>query len=790
MNKIITIALAGNPNAGKTSLFNQLTGARAHVGNYPGVTVEKKTGRLEHKGAVIEVVDLPGTYSLTAYSLEELVARRYIIEERPDLVVDVADAANLERNLYLAVQFMEIGVPVVLALNMMDLAEHRGLKIDVEKLSELLGVEVVPTVARGGKGMNELLDAVVRTAERKYNWEPKRLRYGRDLDDKITEICRILDESDFDAGLMHPRWLAIKALEGDSEVLGVIEKYPEPAAQIRETVTEVTRHLQSTVDDEPEGVIADHRYGFITSVCKQAVTTVKDIRYSMSDRIDMAALNRLLGPLILLFVLYGVYQFTFWISEAPVAWLEALFGWMSDLVRSTLPPGPIRSLLASGVIDGVGGVVGFVPLIAFMFFSIAILEDSGYMARIAFILDRVLRTFGLHGNSVLALMVGGGISGGCAVPGVMAARTLRDPKERLATILVTPFMNCGAKLPVFVVLIAAFFPKYQARMLFILTLAAWGMALIAARILRWTVLRGSHTPFVMELPPYRLPTLRGLLIHSWERVWDYLKKAGTVILGVSIVIWAMMTYPGLPDELGRVFEHQRQTLDQGFLAGPGGRFLADAEQLAKVDDLFQAYQEQAEDKSDHEASSGQGPAADLARAAWLASNGQPLPDDLEELKVAADAYWERRQNMTTLAEAAGQAKLRFSLAGRIGTALEGLSRPLGFDWRTNIALVGGFAAKEVVVSTLGTAYSLSAGGEVSDDSLAKRLAREPGWTPLTAFVLMLFVMMYSPCSVTLVAIGREAGWRWALFSMTYTTVSAYLICAVVATAGRALGLGV
>ncbi|MFH1139816.1 MAG: ferrous iron transport protein B [Pseudomonadota bacterium] len=784
MEKKITIALAGNPNAGKTSLFNRLTGARAHVGNYPGVTVEKKTGRVNHGGVEIEVVDLPGTYSLTAYSLEELAARRFILEERPDLVVDVVDAANLERNLYLAVQFMEIGVPVVIALNMMDMAEQRGLRIDVEKLSGLLGVEVVPTVARGGKGMDRLLDAVVRTAEKGPAWEPKRLRYGRDLDLRISEICRVFEENSFDPGLISPRWLAVKALEGDSEVMTVLGTNPRVATKVREIVLEVARHLRSTVDDEPEGVIADHRYGFITSVTKQTVAAVRDIRFTLSDRIDLVVLNRLLGPLVLLFVLYGVYQFTFWVSELPVACLEAFFSWLSGLVRASLPEGPVRSLLASGIIDGVGGVVGFVPLIAFMFFAIAVLEDSGYMARIAFILDRVLRTFGLHGNSVLALMVGGGISGGCAVPGVMAARTLRDPQERLATILVTPLMNCGAKLPVFLIFIAAFFPRHQARMLFILTLVAWVMALLAARILRWTILRGDHTPFVMELPPYRLPTLRGLFIHSWERVWDYLKKAGTVILGVSIVIWAMMTYPGLPDDLTGVFEHQRQAIEAGFLGGPAGPYLADGDNLKKADELFRAGEGAGGIPGSQDA------LARLVGTARRLAAQKDVPAELREYLPVAEAYLERRKSLAVLAEAQGLAGLRYSAAGRLGIALEGVSRPLGFDWRANIALVGGFAAKEVVVSTLGTAYSLGGGVDAAEESLSSRLAREPGWNPLTGLVMMLFVMMYSPCSVTLATIGREAGWRWALFAMTYTTVSAYLVCLAVATIGRVLGLGV
>lgn len=785
MNEI-TIALAGNPNSGKTSMFNQLTGARAHVGNYPGVTVEKKEGTIVHNGYKIHVVDLPGTYSLTAYSLEERVAREFILKERPDLVVDVVDAANLERNLYLAVQFLEIGVPVVIALNMMDMAEARGVKIDIEKLSDFLGTPVAPTVARSRQGIEGLLDRVIETASRKTDWRPRRIRYGPDLDQCIDELTRLLSRGNFDIEGLPVRWVATKLVEGDNAMMPILDGDPDTGNQVRALIDETTRHLKATVDDEPEGVIADHRYGFISSVTKQAVTTVRDLRKTVSDKIDLVVLNRLLGPLLILAVLYGVYQFTFWASGVPVGWFESFFDWLSGSMRTLLPEGPIRSLLTAGIIDGVGGVVGFVPLIAFMFFAIALLEDSGYMARIAFIMDRVLRTFGLHGSSVLALIVGGGISGGCAVPGVMAARTLRDPKERLATILVTPFMNCGAKLPVFGMLTAAFFNHAEAKMLFILTLVSWGLALLAARILRWTILRGHQTPFVMELPPYRAPTLNGLLIHTWERVWAYLKKAGTVILAISILIWAFMTYPTLPEDRLHIFEHQENQIYHRVVNGPGSGYWADPKQLV----AFEAYLFEIKENGSRNSDPTIQPAwSPLARGILQLSNGEPLDDGLTEYEAAALSYLEFKDNQQLLGAARGQAALRHSLAGRIGMALEKVTSPLGFDWRTNIALAGGFAAKEVILSTLGTAYSLGE-GQADDTSLSHKLGAEPGWNPLTAFILMLFIMMYTPCFVTLVAIGREVGWRWALFAMTYTTVSAYLVCLAVYTVAKGLGLGV
>jgi ferrous iron transport protein B len=706
-----TIALAGNPNAGKTSVFNALTGARQHVGNYPGVTVEYKEGAALYEGKKVAVVDLPGTYSLTAYSPEELVSRNYLIGQRPDVVVDVVDASNLERNLYLAVQFMELGVPLVICLNMMDVAKTRGLRIDAAKLSELLGAPVVPTVARQNQGMDELLAAAVQVARSAPEWRPLNISYGSDVDQGVTELADILQGAQERRGLLSARWLAVKCLEGDEEVMDRVRETPELADKLLPVCRRVAAHIKSTMDDDPDSIIADYRYGYITGITRQVVSSEREVRMDLSDKLDQVLTHRLMGPLFLFLVLYGIYNFVFWASEVPVVWFEHFFAWLGGVVESALPPGVLSSLIVSGVIGGVGGVLGFTPLIAFMFFAIAVMEDSGYMARVAYIMDRVLRIFGLHGNSVMALMVAGGISGGCAVPGVMATRTLKDPKARLATILTVPFMNCGAKLPVYSLLIAAFFAHFQAEMLFLLTLISWGLGLGAAKLLRVTVLKGEQTPFVMELPPYRAPTIKGLVIHTWERTWQYAKKAGTLILGVSVLMWAAMSFPGLSPE--------------------------------------------------------------------------------------QDAAWQKR-----LAEAPGQTaglalkaerareELSGTLAGQAGQALTAVTAPLGFDWRANVALVGGFAAKEIIVSTLGVAYSLGEVDPEHSQSLSKRLAAEPGWNPLKAFALILFVMVYAPCLATVVMIRRETGtWRWALFSVAYNTLIAYLLALVVYQGGKALGLG-
>ncbi|MFQ6759468.1 MAG: ferrous iron transport protein B [Deltaproteobacteria bacterium] len=721
----ITIALAGNPNAGKTTLFNTLTGSRQHVGNYPGVTVEKKEGGYTFpSGEHASIIDLPGTYSLTAYSVEEVVARDYLVQEKPDVVINITDASNLERNLYLSTQFLELGVPMVIALNMIDVAQDRGISLDAQKLAELLKVPVIPIIARSGKGTAELMGAALALAKENKPWDPLYISYGEDVDLALQTMAQRITATSFMTENYAPRWLALKYLEGDSQIREKGRAHnPAVDAELQEIVERVSAHLHKTMETYPEAIIADHRYGYIKSVLRQEVIThTFDIdRLHASDRIDKVLTNRFLGPLIMLGVLLGLYKFTFTFSELPVAWLETFFGWAGDNLSSLLPDGHLKSMLISGVIDGMGGVLGFVPLIMFMFFGIAILEDSGYLARVAFMMDRVFRIFGLHGSSVMAYIVSGGIAGGCAVPGVMAARTLRSPRERLATLLTVSFMNCGAKLPVLALLTATFFSNNQAQLMFLLTLLAWGVALTAAKILRLTVLRGDSTPFVMELPPYRFPTFQGLFIHTWERTWQYIKKAGTTILTISILIWAMMTFPGLPASEEENFARQRQEV---------------------------------------ESLSAQTPEEALQR---------------EEKLAAIDS------------DRAGSG-LRHSLAGRLGTAMESVSWLPGFDWRTNIALVGGFAAKEVIVATLGTAYSLGETDPENTASLSETLAKDTHWNPLVAMALIVFVMFYAPCFVTVVCISRESGsWKWGLFSICFNTGFAFLLATLVYQGGRALG---
>ncbi|MDL2316659.1 ferrous iron transport protein B [Desulfovibrio sp. OttesenSCG-928-A18] len=831
------IAIAGNPNSGKTTAFNWYTGARQHVGNYPGITVEQKKGTANLDGRNVQLVDLPGTYSLTAYSLEEVVARRVLAEEKPGAVIDVINAAVLERNLYLTVQMLEMGVPVVLALNMMDEAEAQGMKIDVKRLKELMGLTAVPTVARSGQGLQEVLAAAVALSDSSSECRPLEISYGPDIDEALKTMSAEAESANFLTGKYPARWVALKYLEDDEEVMKQGRTVSESVHNsLNATAGKLAAHLKSTLNTYPEAIIADYRYGYISSILRQGVLKEKDDtrnRIAYSDKIDKVLTNTFLGPLILALVLYGMYHVTISIGEYPLGWVEEAFDWLKDVVGDTMQDGLLKSMLTAGIIAGVGGVLTFVPLIMLMFLLISILEDSGYMARVAYMLDRVFRFFGLHGASIMPFIISGGIAGGCAVPGVMATRTLRSPRERLATMLTAPFMACGAKMPVFLLFVTIFFEDNKALIMSGLTIFGWVSALLVARLLRSTVIKGPSTPFVMELPPYRMPTISGVLIHTWERTWQYIKKAGTIILAISILLWAAMAFPELPEEVQETFTSRTAPLEEQLSAFPYKELADERKSLeeelegvgegkpeaaaiqARLDAVNEKLEKLPAGKLEAEIEELEGqleelpedPVADelririakletaMVRLPAGSAGAKALEEQLEaaqtefrktpagslgviiaEKREALDALPEKQLEARIAEienEQAGKA-LRQSYAGRIGSFLEPITAPAGFDWRTNIALVGGIAAKEVVISTLGTAYALGEIDEDNEATLAERIRADKNWTTANAVALLLFTLLYSPCFVTLVVIKQESGkWRWLFFSLFFNLLLAY-----------------
>ncbi len=538
--KVIKIGLCGNPNAGKTCIFNSLTGSHQHVGNWAGVTVEQKEGKVNYGEYEIRVVDLPGTYSLTAYSIEEIVARDFIIKEKPDVVVNIIDSSNLERNLYLTTQLIELGAKTVIAFNMDDEAQHRGIIVDKKKLAQLLGMPIVPTVGNRGQGIRELLGEVVAIYEKK---EPLvrhiHINYGNEVEEEIKKIQSEVRKDSKLADNFSTRWLSLKLLERDHEVTEEIRRTFTNKDAILKQVEQSQAHIETLLNDESEIIMADSRYGFIKGLLHEVYRHRNAGRRTTSDRIDKIMTNRIFGVPILFGLLWLMFQVTFVFGSYPMDWIDGLVGSVGTYFGNVIPAGLFRDLIVDGIISGVGGVLVFLPNILILFFFISLFEDTGYMARAAFIMDRVMHTVGLHGKSFIPMIM----AFGCNAPAIMATRTLENKTDRMITILINPLISCSARLPVYVLLAGAFFGQKAGNVIFGIYMTGIVLAILIGQLFRKTIFKGEAAPFVMELPPYRLPLLKSVLIHMWEKGSIFLKKVGGVILAASIVIWFISAFP-------------------------------------------------------------------------------------------------------------------------------------------------------------------------------------------------------------------------------------------------------
>jgi len=720
----LTIALAGNPNSGKTSIFNNLTGTRQKVGNWPGVTVEKKEGHITRSGYDLTIVDLPGTYSLTPFSIEEVVARNFLLDERPDVVIDIIDASNLERSLYLATQIRELDCKVLFALNMADMARARGTKIDGRKLSELLDIPVVFTVGNRNEGMDELLEQAIRLAESTAPPDrTRRVKYSADIEEAIGRLAFFM-ESKTDGSLPYlPRWVAVKLLEDDAIVQErLIAAASDAGRQILQAAQALRKHLTDRFDEDPQIVMTDERYGFIAGIVREVQTSTTQQRVDISRSIDLVLTHRLVGFPIFIFFIWAMFQLTFTLGEYPVKWIQTGVELASGTAASLMPEGILKSLVVDGIIAGVGSVIKFMPNILILFFCIALFEDTGYMARSAFLMDRIMHLIGLHGKSFIPMLMGFG----CNVPAIMAARTLESEKDRILTILITPFMSCSAKLPVYVVLAGAFFGARAGTVIFGLYLLGIALSILTGRVFRSTLLKGADAPFVMELPPYRMPMAKSLMIHMWDRSKLFLRKMGQVILLGSVIIWALSSFPR---EVPTTRDDAAQTRPAAAAAGAGN------------------------------------PAAAVAPMQGVEDGSEDTADEI------------RRMQKTKQTEN--------SYIGRIGRFVEPAFAPLGIDWRGGVSLLSGFVAKEIVVSTMGVLHATGDGEE--EDALGKALAAS-GMTALSALSMMVFVLLYLPCLATTAAIRRETGsYQWMFFSIGYSTTVAWVAAFLVFQGGRLLG---
>ncbi len=701
-HKSIRIAIAGQPNAGKSSLFNALTGAHQHVANYPGVTVEKRVGRFRHEQQDFEVVDLPGSYALSSFTPEERVAQDELLGGDFDVVVVVVDSGNLSRSLVFLCQIMHVNANPVLCLNMADEARLGGQRLDLPRLESLLGFPVVETVGHRKEGLPALREAIARAAASPVASRAA-LRLGDRLEGALEAVESALVESH---AQVHVRsWIASKLLAGERPFLEQTALLGASGEQAIAVAKREREAIEAETREDLALFVAARYRAFVEALLKQVLRRARrrDARHT-SDRVDRVLVHRGLGVPIFLALMFLVFWLTFSVGEIPMGWMESGFAWLGEAISGLWAPGspsPLRSLLVDGVIGGVGGVIVFLPNIVLLFLGLALLEDTGYMARAAFLVDRLMHRFGLHGQSFVPMLVGFG----CSVPGILATRTLENHRDRLTTMLVLPLMSCGARLPIWMLLIPAFFPPaWRAPMLWLIYTIGVLLALGLALLLRRSLFRGQETPFVMELPPYRLPTVGAVLSKVGERSWLYVKKAGTVILAISMVMWFITSYPE--------------------------------------------------------------------------------PDDYA-VAATSDAAAVSETSAEALAHARQTERLRHSLAGRIGRAVEPLIAPLGFDWKLGTAMIGAFAAKEVFVAQMGIVYSLGE-GETSSETLREALARD--YSPLAGFSLMLFLLIATPCMATVAATRKESGrWRWALFQLFGLTATGYLASLVVYQVGRLLG---
>lgn len=660
----LNVVFVGNPNCGKTSLFNIASGAHERVGNYSGVTVDAKLGHFDFEGYHFNIVDLPGTYSLSAYTPEELYVRKYIIEQHPDIIINAVDASNLERNLYLTSQLIDMDVPMIMALNMFDELRDSGNQLDMEQLGTLLGVPVVPTVGRTGEGVNELFRQIISISEgRQKTARHIHVNHGTLLEANIEKVEELIRKNPEPHHNYSARFLAIKLLENDRQVEGIIRKL-DNSTEILEERDACQKDILKEIDEDSESAITDAKYGFVQGALRECFKNTHRYKRLLTKRIDAVVTHQVWGYPIFFLLMYLMFFCTFNIGQYPMDWIDAIVGWIGTFIGDLMPEGPLKDLITDGIIGGVGGVIIFLPNIMILYAFISWMEDSGYMARAAFIMDKIMHRMGLHGKSFIPMIMGFG----CNIPAIMATRTIEDRKSRLITMLITPLMSCSARLPVYIIIIGAFFPKHASIVLFSIYLIGIFFSVVMAKIFSRFVVRGESSPFVMELPPYRMPSAKSVARHTWEKGKEYLKKMGTTILLASIIVWALSYFPTHHD----------------------------------------------------------------------------LPEEQQ---------------------------MEYSFIGQIGKFIEPVIEPCGLHWKEGVAIVTGIGAKEIVSSTMEILYH----GDITSS----------GITPLTAFCLMVFVLLYMPCIPTCIGIKNESGsWKWAGFAILYTTCLAWIVSMVIFQIGR------
>ena len=708
--KVINVALVGNPNCGKTTLFNHASGSHERVGNYGGVTVDAKVAKLKRSDYLFNIVDLPGTYSITEYSPEELYVRTQIIENKPDIVINVVDASNLERNLFLTTQLIDMNIKVVIALNMYDELKKKDVEFDYKTLGKMLGIPIIPTTASKGKGIDKLFDKLIDVYEdRDSTVRHIHINYGYSIEKAINDIQHELWKTPAIRDKYSSRYVAVKLIEGDKTTRNELKQFGN-YEEIKSVAKRVVNELEKEYGENSETIITDAKYGFIDGALMETYKDQKKNKRITKRQLDDFLTHRVWGFPIFLFFMWIMFQATFTIGSYPMEWIDSGVGLLGSFLQNVMPEGALRDLVVDGIIGGVGGVIIFLPNIMILFFFISLMEDTGYMARASFIMDKLMHKIGLHGKSFIPLVMGFG----CNVPAIMATRTLDNKKDRILTMIITPFMSCSARLPVYVLIISAVFPSNQGLVLFSIYFIGIFLAIITAMIMKKVAFAKKDVPFVMELPPYRTPTMKNTTLHMWHKAQQYLQKMGTVILVASIIIWALGYYP------------QNTVYSENY--------------DAKIESV----------------------------------TASTTLNDIEKAKqirtINIDKESERQEK---------------SYIGRLGHGIEPVIKPLGFDWKMGVSILTGLAAKEIVVSTMGVLYHADMGDGDNTETLKSNIEKQTHssgvlkgqkvFTPLISFGFMLFILIYFPCVAVIAAIKKEANWGWAIFTMVYTTVIAWVI---------------
>lgn len=733
--KVINVALVGNPNSGKTTLFNHASGSRERVGNYSGVTIDAKEARFRKGDYTFVVTDLPGTYSITAYSPEELYVRDFITESMPDVVVNIIDSSNLERNLYLTTQLIDMDIKVVGVLNMHDELEKSGNKLNHEQLGRLLGFPFVPTVGSKGKGVPELLQKIIDVYEdRETSLRHIHISYGQVIEEGISKIQELLrkPENSSMIDVISSRFLAIKLIEKDRATEVIVEQLKNSKEIIAAADNEIDR-IESSLKQDTESLIADAKYGFIAGALRETFTVNEVTQRKTSEIIDTIITHKVWGIPIFVFLMWLTFYGTFRLGQHPMEWIEALVEFTSAQFEAGLPDGILKDLFIQGIIGGVGGVIIFLPNILLLYLFISLMEDTGYMARAVFIMDKVMHKMGLHGKSFIPLLMGFG----CNVPAILSTRIIESRRDRLITMLINPFMSCSARLPVYILFISAFFVSNQGTILFAMYTIGVLLAIGSALLFKKAIFKQPDIPFVMELPPYRTPTLRTILKHMWNRAEQYLRKIGGVILVASIIIWALGYFPR-ETSLDHTFDNKIATIHSRY-----------------------------------------------STAIMQTQQPQKLIDELKEK--------ENNEIREVINQKESNRQLN-SYIGRLGHFIEPAMRPLGFDWKMSVAILTGVAAKEITIGTIGVLYQVGEGADENSASLITKIQQqtyhdgpkkgEKVFTPLVAFSFMLFILIYFPCVAVVAAIKKESGdWRYAAFIVVYTTTLAYLASLLVYQVG-------